>query len=342
MTDRSDVQPGAASCHPPGFIRRILVPLDGSALAESVLPHALTIARAYDAELLLLRVVGNGAGMPSSLSGQPVEWRLRHLEAERYLEEIESDLERSSARVARRLAVGKASEHILSVARAARMDLIVLSTHGIGGLTQFKLSGTASKVLSSADCSVLLVGATEGARRQPATYSRVLVPLDGSKRADWAACIAAPLARAARAELVLVHVVRRPDVIGEVTPDSEACRLADRLVEVNTKAAHQHLERECANLAGPDLRVRWRVEADSNISHVLERVAEQELASLVVVSAHGHSPSTGWPYGTVVSTLLAHGSRPILVLQDVPQRPMHEQPRSMAEAGPRRRQVEAT
>jgi nucleotide-binding universal stress UspA family protein len=147
-----------------------------------------------------------------------------------------------------------------------------------------------------------------------------VVPMDGTKRSAWAAMQAASIARKSGAELLLVHVIRHPEVVGDGGPESEARRTADHLVELNMSAARAYLERQQASLASYDLPVRYRLEANSNVPEIISRVVEEEEGSLVVVSAHGCSPGTGWPYGTVVGSLLAYGTRPILVLQDLPQR----------------------
>jgi nucleotide-binding universal stress UspA family protein len=301
-----------------GFIRRILVPLDGSPLAERAVPHALAVARAFGARLLMMRVVGNKAA--EALEGP--EWRLQHLEAERYIEELAARLRAAGTDAEGRTAVGRASEQIVSMARAEGIDLIVLGSHGAGGLTSFHHSGTAAKVLSSAGCSVMLVTAAvdPGPVDEPVRYERILVPVDGSMRSDWAASLAAAIAQAAAGEIVLMHVVRCPEVVGRQGRDTEANRLAQRLMELNAAAARRHLEgRQAAFVKSRTCPVRIRIEQDTQVGPVIDRVARDEAASLIVVSAHGQTPSTLWPFGTVVGSLLSFGATSILVLQDQPQ-----------------------
>lgn len=314
-----------------GGIRRILVALDGSALAERTLPHALALARAFGAGIVLLRVVGNGSSTSRQEAMDAADWRLKRMEAERYVEDVAARLREAGASVEHATAVGNAAEQILAMARGGKFDVVLVGTHGEGGPTQFRLSSTAGKTVSLAECSILLVPALEpdeAANDEPA-YRRVVVPVDGSQRSDWAATQAACIARSNAAELVLLHVVRQPELVDDASPGGESHRIADRLVELNAAAARDLLERQQRSLASPDLPVRCRLESNANAAQIIARVADEEQASLVVVSAHGHSPATGWPYGGCVGALLAHPSRPILVLQDLPQRPL-ARPRSRA------------
>jgi nucleotide-binding universal stress UspA family protein len=298
-------------------IRRILVPLDGSLLAESAIPHAAALARAFRSEVVLLRVVGGG---PAADLGavDSLGWRFQRAEAESYLQEVSSRFRAEGVPSTRVVEAGKASEQILEAARRRGVDLVVVSTHGEGGGTDYHLSGTASKVISSAECSVLVVPSAGGAPRGGgrAAYRRIVVPMDCSQRSDWAASLAASLAQATAAELVLVHVVPAPEVIGP--RDSEAGRLAERLRAANRAAARAHLEGLKSRLGGPGLALRFRIDENTHVGQRVHQVAVEEGASLVVLAAHGCSPGTGWPYGNVAATLLAHGSTPVLVFQDLP------------------------
>lgn len=299
------------------MIRRILVPLDGSVLAESAIPHAMSLARAFRSEVVLLRVVGGG---PATGLGavDSLDWRFQKAEAESYLQEVASRFGAAGIAATRVVEAGKASEQILEVARRREADLVVVSTHGEGGCTDFHLSGTAAKVISSAGCSVLVVPSAEVPRGGGgrAGYRRIVVPMDCSQRSDWAATLAAFLARATAAELVLVHVVPAPEVVGP--RDSEAGRLAERLRDANRAAARAHLEALTSRLGNPGLALRYRIDENTHVEQRVHQVAVEEGASLVVLAAHGCSPGTGWPYGNVPSTLIAHGSTPVLVFQDLP------------------------
>ena len=299
------------------MINRILVPLDGSALAEQAVPHALAVARAFGSAVILLRVLGTQAGPVNG-----VEWRLRRAEASRYLDGVAARIREGGVEVSGEVATGNATEQVLAAARKRSADLLVLSRHGEGGATGFRLSGTASKLVDSATCSVLIVdpdgAAPPRSAEGPAAYRRVLVPVDCSKRAEWAVRLASSVARAAGADLVLVHVVPRAEVVEPASGDPRAAELAFQLGEINLASARAYLDALVARVGGEGLSARHRVVRNGNVGPALLRAIREEEASLVVLSAHGHAPDLGVAYGSAASALIADATAPILIFQDAP------------------------
>lgn len=298
------------------MVRRILVPLDGSGLAEACLPYVQAIARSFEARVLLLRVLAPGSDPDGERSH--LAWRSARAEAESYLDEVGARFGEEEISSESRLASGRASEEILAVARSWEADVIVLTTHGRGGTASFGLGGTAHKVLSAASTSVLLVRiATDSMEPRPFEgLRRILVPVDGSARAQWAVCLAVGVARANDAELLLLQVIPRPELLRDESGAGESA--AEEIVERNRREAERQLAALERQLAAPDLPVRTRVRVAPNVPRAIDEVAVEESASLVVCAAHGRSGHEAWPYGTVAGALLDHGHAPILVFQDLP------------------------
>ena len=299
------------------MIDRILVPLDGSVLAEQAVPHARTLARAFDSEVQLLRVL---ASHPAPVNG--VEWRLLRAEAKSYLEGVAARLAEGGVSVSYQVATGNAPEQILTAARRWKADLLVLCRHGEGGVTDFHLSGTASKLVASASCSILVVDPLDATAPTPAAgparYRSVLVPVDCSKRAEWAVCLASSIALSTGAELVLVHVALRPELVEPASGDARAAGLARELGEINRASARAYLDALVARIGGPGVRARHRVLGNGHVGPTLLRAAREEGASLVVMSAHGHAPALGSAYGSVANALIADATAPVLIFQDAP------------------------
>ncbi len=132
------------------MIHRILVPLDGSPLAEAALPHAVGVARAFGSEVILFRVSDNVGSLVDT-----VEWRLNQAEAAVYLDALAKRIDSVPIRTSE--ADGNPAEQIVTFARQENIDLIALSTHGQGGLSDFSMSSTVHKIISGAATSVLLV-----------------------------------------------------------------------------------------------------------------------------------------------------------------------------------------
>lgn len=300
------------------MIRKVLVPLDGSTMAEAALPQALAVAGAYGAEIVLVRVLDGSGGRPGGLADS-VAWRLARTEAGSYLDGVAGRLRERGASARRIVVEGDAAEEILRLVREEGFDLVVLCAYGHSGPHGFPLGRTSQKLLSSAGASVLLVREEEPSAEPAAEvrYPRILVPLDGSQRAQWALMQAAPLARAQGGELLLVHVVAPPRLPGRTPPTAEEMELACRFVASDRQQAELYLRDMKEAIGDGGLRVRTLILDSPQVVRTLLRTAEEEQASLLVISAHGCSGAAPWPFGSVADRLIQLSTVPLLVLQDL-------------------------
>jgi nucleotide-binding universal stress UspA family protein len=143
--------------------KRALVPLDGSPIAEAIIPFILEIAGPLDMEVVLLRVVEPIP--PIALEGsrhiEVEDVELRRTHAEEYLAPIAVELRNTGVRVESRVRRGNAVDQIVAAAREAGADLIAMSTHGRGGLGRLIFGSVAQAVLRQAEVPVFLMRATE-------------------------------------------------------------------------------------------------------------------------------------------------------------------------------------
>jgi nucleotide-binding universal stress UspA family protein len=313
------------------MISHILAPLDGSPLAEGALPHAAVVARAFSAKISLLCVL-EAESQGGWLSADSAEWRLRKSEAVAYLQAFQSRFREQGLAVDNEIREGDPAERIVECARERKIDLIVISTHGTSGPQDTAFGGTAARVLAETESSILVVrtsaALTKGKPDLYDTYARIVVPLDGSLRAEWALCLAATLARACGSELLLVHVAVAPRQFrperGPGSPHED--HLIEQILAANCRAAEAYLEEMKRKLSVPDLRVRTELLVTTQAPLALHDFTEREAADLLVLSAHGTSGPAKWPYGSVVSNLLSHGKVPILVFQDMGEGALHVDP----------------
>jgi nucleotide-binding universal stress UspA family protein len=157
---RAQAAPLAAAA-PPAALRRLLVPLDRSPLAEQALPPAVDLARAFDAELLLYHV-WDTAGYTFDASNDPkVERIMRdtYVYSETYMVDVTRRLTADGVRVHWLAESGDVAQHILSAAEHEDADLIVMSTHGLSGISRWVLGSIADRVLRHASKPLLLVRA---------------------------------------------------------------------------------------------------------------------------------------------------------------------------------------
>lgn len=306
------------------MINRILVPLDGSSLAESALPHAAALADAFDATVRLFRVLD--LGRVGGLTGDSLENRLQRCEVEHYLRGHVEKLRAAGVEASMVVGEGKTSEEIVRRVEEDEIDLILATAWGQRGASEFFLGGTARKLVSGAYTSIMLIRPRRPGRSdaRPARYDRILVPVDGSRRADWALCLASSVARSQKAELVMVHVVAVPETPARLPRQPAEEQLRRQLVQMGRRAAEQYLEEMRGKFAAPDLDVRWKVVVGSRVPDALLRTARGERAGLIVMSAHGAADDMPWPYGSVAAGLLDYCDLPLLVFQDRPRRARHE------------------
>jgi nucleotide-binding universal stress UspA family protein len=196
--------------------QRLVVPLDGSEVAEAALPYAEELAGALGASLHLITVVEREPGGLFALAPE-----IREQLAQGQLEGVTEYL----ATIARGLRsrgvvtdtetvetiAGHATEEILAAADRIAASMVVLATHGRGGLERLFLGSVADKVMRSAHQPTLLISPHEDVPvRQAIQLRRIAVPLDGSPLAEAALAPAARLAAAAGARLVLLRVQPLP------------------------------------------------------------------------------------------------------------------------------------
>ena len=135
------------------MFRKILVPLDGSALAEAILPRVTELAKDLGAELLLLRVA-----IAHVFPGvDPTQEEVRVVrEAEEYVEALADKLAGKGARTRTAVRYGKAAAEIIAHIAANEVDLVAMSTHGRSGLSRLVMGSVAEEVVRNAGVPVLL------------------------------------------------------------------------------------------------------------------------------------------------------------------------------------------
>ena len=138
--------------------KRVLIPLDGSAMAEQALPHAVAQARHFHAELILLRVVepfAHARGM--SLADLEQIRQQTRIWVDEYLERIAADIQQEGVSVRKVTIDGRPHTGIAEFAENNEVDLIVMSTRGQSGLSRWLMGSVADRVVRGANVPVQLV-----------------------------------------------------------------------------------------------------------------------------------------------------------------------------------------
>ncbi len=275
----------------------ILVPLDGSSLAEHALPLALSIARRSGAALRLVRVhvpypiAVSEYGM-ASYSAELDLAGMRSEEAQ--LQDLASRITTLSNLPCTATILGDMGTVTGLLASAAQgVDLMVMTTHGRGAFSSFWLGSVTEEILRSAPCPVLTVRPRPGPVDLAAEtrFQRILIPLDGSPASEQVLEPAIALGSLMDSEYHLLHVSTDAGAIDDAQHylDRVAARLQSLVTDVNTHAVW-----------GPHVTPR-----------ILE-VADEMGADLVALETHGRRGYQRWRLGSVADKLIRSAPLPVL------------------------------
>lgn len=315
------------------MFKRILVPLDGSARAEQVLPLTARLARAAGGSIVLLQVVDtlNRFGAYSVGAGVFLQEVLEKdlADASAYLSGIATSGELKG--IETRIAVfsGLPASHILDVAQEQDIDLIVMCSHGYTGFKRWALGSVAQKVARQSAVPVLLVREQNlKLKEQMAHGVRALVALDGSPLAETAllpvAQLVAALSAPGRGELHLVRLVDVPTIEEEfdsmLEADFGARQVALEAAGTYLQSVRVKLFQE--NLASVDLQVTWSVEECRDVADALIQIAEsgkgigaRKASDLIALTTHGRSAFQRWMMGSVTERVLHGSTLPLLIVR---------------------------
>jgi nucleotide-binding universal stress UspA family protein len=300
-------------------IGHILVPLDGSRLAESILPVAVAVSRAFGARVTLLHVLEcprGGRAAPRPVD--PLEWEMTHVEIERYLELRRQQLDEQGVAPAVEIVQGRPAEQILQTARERGADLLALASHGGSGTNAWPRSATAERVIALADTSVLVLPTHD--EHDPARgwrLQRLLLPLDCSPRAEAAIPLAVALALREGAEIVVAHVVAAPELPRRIVASGRDRAMAEELTARNREEAGEYLAGVVERLVAQGVRARAQLVVSGRLVPSLLQLADDEGVNLTIVSAHGCSGDPHDRHGAVAGRFLRESRRAVLACQDM-------------------------
>ena len=305
----------------------ILVPLDGSALAERALPYAEALARPQGGRLVLVRAVPYLA-RPATDEHYPTLVAARAAaaaEARAYLEALATRLGERGLGASVAVPLEAEADGILAEAQRQGADCIAMATHGRGGLGRWVYGSVAEEVLARTRLPILLIRAwlPQGGANRLVTHPRVLVPLDGSAAAEGVLPLAAKLAADLGGSLLLLRAVARPDL--QFAPDALLGPLLREELATERAAAEGYLHEVAARLApGPmDAPGASPVEAIVRVGRpgldtaaaVIETVGQECGAALVVLTSHRRTGLDRLLLGSVADATLRHGTLPVILVR---------------------------
>jgi nucleotide-binding universal stress UspA family protein len=292
----------------------ILVPLDGSPFAERALPIALALARRTRARIELVhvndqRVYPSGVPMPDPRLDNELRNAVHHA--------LDALAGRLAARNASEIRVtclegpvAQALEHYIA---SSGPDLVVMSTHGEGGLSRLWLGSVADHVVRHSSVPILLVrpGATGAAHDEP-LFRHILVPLDGSAFAERALEHAVTLATPGETAFTLLEVVV-PVSVAPQPYTSTGVAINGENIDQRVRDVKTYLERLRGELAENGFDVATRVVAHWSIASSVLEYADDHDVDLIALATHGRGGVARLVLGSVADKLVRGAQTPLLI-----------------------------
>ena len=284
--------------------KKILVPLDGSNLAELALPYAEELANAFKSEVILLHV------------SDPAESHYRHMH-ELYVQEVAGRMKERIRRVSPVVVSGKSAEEIIGYAEKNKADLIIMTSHGRSGILSWATGSIASKLLQAATMPVLLVRAVKPKRkaRREVLLNRILLPLDGSEAGEAAVEYIGEMMSRLESEVILLGAVSSGQHIRTVG-GLDYIHYPQEQLEIFKKEAQEYMDgvyRRLKRRKGT-VKVAVKVGAD-DIGQEIIKFAEKERVNLIAISSHGHSGIEKWVFGSIANKVVQGSKAPVLVIK---------------------------
>jgi nucleotide-binding universal stress UspA family protein len=284
--------------------KKILVPLDGSDLAELALPYAEELAAAFKSELILL------------YAGTASEEEYLHMH-ELYLEKMAAETKKMVKRVIPVVVSGKPAEAIIQYTEKNGIRLIVMASHGRSGIIPWVDGGIASKVIDGIGVPLLLIKETK--RRQTKEkhlISRILLPLDGSAAGEAAITRVKELKSRLEAEVTLLGVVPLGEDIRTIG-GLDYLLYPERQIEIFRAEAKEYLDKVYKRLKRGKGELKMEIRTGEIAKEIL-KYAKQKRVNLIAIASHGHSGMTKWVFGSTAKKIIEDSPVPVLVVKPAP------------------------
>jgi nucleotide-binding universal stress UspA family protein len=304
----------------------ILVPLDGSPLAEQVLPYVRLLATTLALDVRLLRVVTEREQGRALAEDDVTIWddtrppryerveqaqQVLGLDATAYLEGLAQTLREQGLAVSVAVHFGHPAELISQLAaEEGGSALIAMATHGYGGLRRWALGSVTDRVVHSSPVPVFVVRSSQGPSPHVPKLSRLLLPLDGSPLAERAIDLSLKIAGRAQAELLLLRVVEPPFIAA----DTFTIAQYGYLLEFEQNEAQTYLEERRRELRPQHPGISSVVTVGYPAECIVDE-AEARQVDLIVMATHGQSGLRRWALGSVADKVLHATQTPLLLVR---------------------------
>jgi len=311
------------------MFKKILVPLDGSIEAEAVIPYVRDLASRFNSEVDILGVgMDNKKRRVNQLLDDYVHHAVEHLQKHDitcravvlYSNLIEEVIDYTEVTAPKRDLTAKAyvfyggpADNILKYTKQHHPGLVVMATHGRGGLTRWWLGSVSEKVVSESTVPVLLIHSKHSKeidKDRKTTFKRILAPLDGSEIGEAALHNAEAVALKTGASMILLHVIPEPHDIEAKILGQEF----NKFVKAMRDAGQEYLEKKSNRLKDKGIDVKAIIVAGDPAERIVD-LAKDEKVDMIAMSTHGRSGMARWVLGSVADKILHESKLPMWLVR---------------------------
>jgi nucleotide-binding universal stress UspA family protein len=296
------------------MIKHLLVPLDGSILAESVLPTAASLAKKINTEITFIHIIEKDA--PQQVHGQS------HLtspeQAAEYLKSI-ADME-----IFKGLSI---SAHVheegeknipLSIAQHSKelnQDLVVMCTHGSSGLHGMLFGSIAQQVIALGKIPVLLINPSKEKIKSVSRFNNFLIPLDGNPDHEQALDFASGLAKICKANIhLLVAIPHFGNMSGGFTQTNRLLPgTTTQMMDMIVSDAEEYLGKLRKELEQKGIKATTQASRD-NPANAIIKAAKDINADLIILATHGTKGAEALLEGSITPKISKSSKIPLLLV----------------------------
>jgi nucleotide-binding universal stress UspA family protein len=301
---------------------KILVPLDGSELAECVLPYVETMVTGNEGSSVTFLYVIQPVDVPliNQQFKKKIEAEAKDA-AERYLEKLIAKLSyKESADCS--VLVGKAAEGIADYATEKKIDLIIMSTHGMSGIGRWRHGSIADKVMHGVNIPVWMIRAEKHVRtfKKKNRKIKILVPLDGSPLAEAAVKHVSALAKQLDGDSVNILLFRVCELFAadEKHPGNMTPKDIEEYMENEKKRALDHCESYLDRIKNRLQKEGLHAEvetAQGNVAELIVGQANKIAADVLVMTTHGRTGIRRWAFGSTAEKVTQGADCPVFIIR---------------------------
>jgi nucleotide-binding universal stress UspA family protein len=277
---------------------------------DHTLQQTKPIARRLSAKITLLCCLTSPASRGEHFV-DPLEWHIRKVETTTDIDRIADTLRKDGIDVKTELTESDDPVDIVDYADQHAVDLILVvrRINNVNDMMYTMLKHSNIPIITLHQDYELDFG-------EPVDecFNRVMVPLDGSQRAESALTTARVIAQLCKSELVLAHVVQKPEMPRRAPLSDHDQRLSEEVVEANQKQAKRYLEQLAERLDAP---VKIQITVHSSVISGLQSLIDQEKPDVVVLSAHGYTGDPQQPCGHITQRFVGSSHIPVITVQDL-------------------------